>query len=649
MRNLRSTRVDFWDASGAAEPSPPVTAVCWDPETDDTICATGPSEHSPVITLGRLTQTISGCDHTVLCSWEPSPGDTIVSIHHTGECICIILAGGDIVTITESHDHSASPVIEIVGSNDEAITAASWSPDGELLALATKTAMALMSRSFEPIAEVPLAAADLAASKHVSVGWGKKETQFHGRGAKALRDPTVPDKIDLGEPSPLDDGETMTLSWRGDGAYVALSAVERIGGEGSAVRRVVRVYARQGTLDGVSEPVDGLEGALSWRPEGNLMAGVQRLKDRVDVVFFERNGLRHGQFTLRVGGTAEEEKRVLGRGVIRLFWNADSTVLAAVLSDRVQLWTMGNYHWYLKQEIALPSFVPHVLSWHPEKPLKLAVASASTVMMAEYVFGIAGESSHSAKIGSETGNVVAVDGKTAKLTPFCKANVPPPMALFEIELGAAIADICCCGGRVGILHRNGVDVYNLEPQPKLLGQISLAGVLAAGDEEELDTMPRQICFSSLSTLHVLVSRPRYGAQVYAVTLAKDGSATSELLTLEVDGHAVLSDFKMATTSNQDHQHGGYIQKHVGSITRLGGAGVAKATSIRLPVFLPWFDVVVDHNGLEQVFGLSSSGHLYADSKILVKNCTSFLTTPSHLVYTTSNHFVKFVHLNGPGK
>lgn len=258
--------------------------------------------------------------------------------------------------------------IEIMGSIDAGITSARWSPDEELLLIATKDGnVVFMSRSFDGIAEAAMTSADLAASKHVSVGWGKKETQFQGRGAKAkaLRDPTIPDKVDQGTLSPNDDGRTV-VSWRGDGAYVAINTVE------AASRRLIRVYSREGVLDSVSEPVDGLEAALSWRPAGNLLAGIQRFADHVDVVFFERNGLRHGQFTIR--STEPLDDPSLN---IRLEWNADSTVLAVSFGSIAQLWTTGNYHWYLKQEILLKSPFSHAL-WHPEKAMRLAVADTGS-------------------------------------------------------------------------------------------------------------------------------------------------------------------------------------------------------------------------------------------------------------------------------
>jgi elongator complex protein 1 len=278
---------------------------------------------------------------------------------------CLVLAGGDIVVVRED-PLPGEDRIEIVGSVDAGISAARWSPDEELLAITTKAdTVVFMSRSFEGIMDVAMSSEDLKASNHVSVGWGKKETQFKGRGAKALQDPTMPEKVDEGILSPSDNGEA-SVSWRGDGAYVAVSTIE------AGSRRLIRIYSREGVLDSVSEPVDGLEGALSWRPAGNLMAGIQRLTESVNVVFFERNGLSHGQFSLR--STPQE----LAGKHINLSWNNDSSVLAIIIEDRIQLWTMGNYHWYLKQELRLSCgnlTSLNALTWHPEKALSFMVTS----------------------------------------------------------------------------------------------------------------------------------------------------------------------------------------------------------------------------------------------------------------------------------
>lgn len=45
-----------------------------------------------------------------------------------------------------------------------------------------------------------------------------------------------------------------------------------------------------------------------------------------------------------------------------------------------------------------------------------------------------------------------------------------------------------------------------------------------------------------------------------------------------------------------------------------------------------------------VFSLSESGTLFANERRLVRNCTSFLVTPVLLIFTSSQHLLKFVHL-----
>ena len=375
MRNLRNThRTVLWSPDGLS-----LTAFGWDVGTDSTICAFGPTKDDPLVELKRWQSHEYGKGKALetFASWDapcPLPDlecDKILDLHYFSDSFttCLVLAGGDIIVVRETPSNGEEK-IEIVGSVDVGISAASWSPDEELLAIATHgDTLLYMTRDFDNVSNISFVKDDLNSSKHVSVGWGKKETQFQGKGAKALRDPTMPERVDEGTPGKYDDRAT-TISWRGDGAYVAVNSVQ------SSPRRVIRVYSREGTLDGVSEPVDGLERGLSWRPAGNLLAGVQRLEDRIDIVFFEKNGLRHGQFSLRISSEDMDSWATS----ISLRWNVDSTVLAVSFVDRVQLWTMGNYHYYLKQEISFSSIDTSrqslALAWHPEQPLAFIVGSA---------------------------------------------------------------------------------------------------------------------------------------------------------------------------------------------------------------------------------------------------------------------------------
>lgn len=383
MRNLKNIR-----SSVLKLPIETLTAAAWDPITDSLLCASGPSGDKDTILIqrwkksppqksqnGDVQKSLDQPELQILTSWDNSTssgnslGDKILNFHYFADdkTACLVLTGGDIIIVREEPQPGEEEV-EIVGSVDAGITAAEWSPDEEILAISTHAnSILLMTRDFESAGEIIMITDDLRVSKHVSVGWGKAETQFKGKRARALRDPTIPENVDSGSLSPLDNGQ-VTISWRGDGAFVAISTID------SGQRRVIRVYTREGHLDSVSEPVDGLEGALSWRPAGNLMAGIQRKGDQVNVVFFERNGLRHGQFGLRLD---QQDMNSWG-SEISLKWNLDSTVLAISFQDRVQLWTMGNYHYYMKQEIKLPgdhiSAQPALVTWHASVPLKMVVS-----------------------------------------------------------------------------------------------------------------------------------------------------------------------------------------------------------------------------------------------------------------------------------
>jgi elongator complex protein 1 len=44
------------------------------------------------------------------------------------------------------------------------------------------------------------------------------------------------------------------------------------------------------------------------------------------------------------------------------------------------------------------------------------------------------------------------------------------------------------------------------------------------------------------------------------------------------------------------------------------------------------------------FGLSDHGSLYANGRCLAKDCTSFLVTSTHLIFTTTQNLLKFIHM-----
>jgi elongator complex protein 1 len=167
------------------------------------------------------------------------------------------------------------------------------------------------------------------------VGWGSKQTQFHGSLGKAAAQ--IPTAAVVG--SSPDDDTLPRINWRSDGTAFVVSSLSP--DSGGARHRVLRVYDRNAILQSTSEPVAGLEHSLAWKPSGNLIASTQRFgfegggsgkEDRHEVVFFERNGLRHGEFGLRPSELGVNTKPAAtsfrwGYRVRELSWNCDSSVL----------------------------------------------------------------------------------------------------------------------------------------------------------------------------------------------------------------------------------------------------------------------------------------------------------------------------------
>ncbi|USW58338.1 Putative elongator complex protein [Septoria linicola] len=674
LRNISHTAIKFDSSSTSTSP---LTATSWQ-DSHTLICAFGPTLSDPSITLKRFSATSSSTpsDGTLIASWDaPSPNpenlpfDKILTLHcHPDEgSISLILEGGDIILVREDPEdgEEGRGQVEIVGSVDAGIAAAEWSPDEELLLIYTKPTSAspdvvenvpetetgsgsgsgnstllFMTREFEGLATVQLSAAkDLEVSSHVNVGWGKKETQFLGPGARAkgLKDPTVPDKIDRGVLSRFDDEERVAISWRGDGEFVAVNSVVQIesppGGDGGEVRkrRVVRVYSREGVLESVSEPVDGLEAALAWKPSGQLIAGIQRRETeaRIDVVFFERNGLRHGEFELRL--TAVECQTIGTK--ISLDWNSDSSVLAVSMQDRVQLWTMGNYHYYLKQEILRGGEGDGgvVTNWHAEKPLQLACYTGQGMRLLNYSFEVARGST---KPPFDHGIVAVIDGKRLKITPLRTANVPPPMAFDEVDLPDNATDVAVdpTGMRIAVLHSDRVSVLNCNYGAKPAKRANVLETL------HLDAPPgtasRQLCFDGEGGIVVLSATPNeQGTRVS--TISDFGTSDMRIDTAVSHLFRPTNHDRILFENNKGMVHDLATKEVVGT----------------LPATCPHAEVWQGEEG-SILFGLTSGGLLHIQSdlqKLKISGCTSFAVTHTHLVYTTSSHLLKFVHLHTNGE
>ena len=313
--------------------------------------------------------------------------------------------------------------VEEVGCVDAGFLALSISPDLELVSIVTgDLKLITMTRDFLPIREEPLIGPEFGSGLPVSIGWGKKETQFHGSEGKAARSRVV-------EQSGLVESDDckVRISWRGDGAMLAVSLVAP--GEGQ-MKRVVKVVSREGQLYATSEVLPGLEQSLAWHPSGNI-AVVQTKPDKHVVAFLEKNGLQHGEMVLNSNACVRE-----------LVWSCDGSVLMVWIQNKegscLQLWTTSNYHWYLKQVIMEEKGDVVAPQWSTEDPTSLHYLLRSSD---------GGEQIRAVTLawrndcGGDLATAAVIDGQTVKLTPFREVVVPPPSSALELQFNSQVMQL----------------------------------------------------------------------------------------------------------------------------------------------------------------------------------------------------------------
>lgn len=547
----------------------------------------------------------------------------------------IVLSNGDIVNAT-GPDHMAGqePAIEIVGSLDDKIEDAKWSPDEEILAIVTAKTFVLLSRVFDPLSESAIDIEDLKISRHVSVGWGKAETQFQGKGAKAMRDPTVPIKVDQGHVCP-DDDMSLTLSWRGDGEYISLTSVDKSSED--LTRRTIRVYSRAGALSSVSEPVDSMENQVAWRPSGNVIAAVQRNshnEDSIgpDLIFFERNGLRRYEFSLRIGESDP---------VADIAWNVDSDILAVQLRDRIQLWTTKNYHWYLKQEVfpKIKDCTPNWMLWHPEKPQSLLIAykdlaGQEHLEVHQFLWTLFTGSTYPPY---DSGTNCVIDGAIIKATPLSIANTPPPMAFrsFKVDSTPIYVSVSQTSSKFAMLFLEELVIAQWDLTTKPIKAPIVKKTLNLPEVTALDMVPKQVAFVGDDT----------------VAIAGDMMTENVLVVINLNTCGILATHYISPDvyilkSQADGE--AFIYETIdGSVYILEDDYQLPELVYKLPQRCDSVEVSpgTEDGELPAVFGLSANGKLFANGRLLSPSVTSLLLTKSHALFTTAQHYVKFGHLN----
>ncbi|OQS01719.1 RNA polymerase II elongator complex subunit [Achlya hypogyna] len=282
--------------------------------------------------------------------------------------------------------HVRDQDIDVIGHFDDGLCGVAWSGSEDQVALVTGNGnFVTMSASWDVLSECPL-----------------EVSAFGG------------------------EATLVSIAWRADGKFLAMNGVF------AAPTRQVLIWEHDNATwkrHGVGRHEDSralmdLGSALAWAPNHTLVASTQMLKKQHHVVFFERNGLRHGEFAVDAAIVSHVQ------------WNSLSDVVAVAVVTAsgvpaVQLWTRSNYHWYLKREHVVADNVSD-LRWDLETPHLLHVLLRSGTYHAVTF--------HSRVHASATpmATVAVIDGCDLKLTHFGRAMIPPPMSAQTVRLPAPV-------------------------------------------------------------------------------------------------------------------------------------------------------------------------------------------------------------------
>lgn len=173
---------------------------------------------------------------------------SLIIVQHEGNVLSIAL---------NDHLVPIEKEAQCVGSIAAGLQTAVLSPDAEhIVLLDNDNNIILMNSFFDIVEEISLFSSDKGEQEMINVGWGKKETQFHGsEGKAAAKAASEVPMVNNVNPSEID--LKPNISWRGDSLLFAVNYLCP-----DKNNRVVKIFNKSGVLQCTSELLPG----KSFRP-----------------------------------------------------------------------------------------------------------------------------------------------------------------------------------------------------------------------------------------------------------------------------------------------------------------------------------------------------------------------------------------------
>ena len=317
--------------------------------------------------------------------------------------------------------------VEEVISSNSAILAAKWSPNEEhfLVVLADGT-LIQYNTLFDFVSSVDLDDGD--------------ETY-------------EPDQEITSENSQIKEAD---ITWKADSRIFAINYL--INGGYKCLTRDIKMDIIKGparadkdtqeiNVQSVSEkPIKSMKLPITMMPSGSLIAGFQIIEEsdndvKHKIIFWEKNGLRHGQIELPTfNGHLPFVKSMKFNSdtsflAVLIDFEGDRSKNSTIPKNQILIMHRSNYHWYIKRTIESFETNIHEFCWLSSKKNQLMLIDLeSNFSFYDFQFVYHTSSDVSTKDYDSLSYTANVDFRKVLVTPLSKQVIPPPMSEKVIDL-----------------------------------------------------------------------------------------------------------------------------------------------------------------------------------------------------------------------
>lgn len=209
------------------------------------------------------------------------------------------------------------------------------------------------------------------------------------------------------------------------------------------------------------------------------------------------------------------------------------------------------------------------------------------------------------------------------------------MSLHELQLSQDAVDVHINSviNTIAVLTVKSIELFSYKLKKAKVCEPEFLKSIAISSECGI---PRQVILMSSKILSILCDGVEGRGRVFCCQF--DDANTSFHRTESLTNVLVSN----ILTSLDDTQS--FSQSESGHIIQNGqNSDPHHKVALKFPQYCPWTNVILNDDLLLAI-GLTQTGALYVNDHLIARNCTSFLTTAAHLIFTTTTHLLKFVHL-----